>query len=318
MSFTQADIRQGKYLVTGATGRTGRIVVRKLQEAGASVRALVHSTNPDEQLPGVEYVSGDYQDMDSLMSACDGVDWVIACVGAQSASRGLHLIEAVEYQGTVNLTNAAGANGVRHMSLISVRGADTRWDFYPVYPAKARADQHLLDARVAGTVFRPGGMIDTSGELFLRMVHGVRSGNSMTIYGTANQPMLFIFLEELADFLIHAHLERRAYNKIFELGGPGNMTRAEFWDTFQAVLGVVPNVKYVPVDEIVPLREAAEKEENWATAHQLAREEIGGRSTSPATPMNIYGRLFGVTQRDFRLWLIGVLRRAAAADARDR
>ena len=318
MTFTKDEIARGKYLVTGATGRTGSIVVRKLREAGASVRALVHSTNPEEHVPGVQYVSGDYQDMDSLMTACQGIDWVIACVGAQSATRGLHLIEAVEYQGTVNLTNAASANGVRHMSLISVRGADTRWDFYPVYPAKARADQRLLDARVAGAVFRPGGMIDTSGEQFLRMVHRVRSGASMTIYGTADQPMLFIFLDELADFLIHAHLERRAYNNIFELGGPGNMTRAEYWATFQEVLGVVPNVKYAPVDEIVPLRKAAEKEENWAAAHQLAREEIGGRNTSPAAPMNIYDRLFGVKQRDFRLWLIGRLRQAATADVWDR
>ena len=317
MTFTQAEIAQGNYLVTGATGRTGSIVVRKLRHAGASVRALIHSTNPEEPLPGVTYVNGDYQNMDSLMSACDGIDWVIACVGAQSASRGLHLIEAVEYQGTVNLTNAANANGVKHMSLISVRGADTRWNFYPVYPAKARADQHLLEARVAGTVFRPGGMIDTSGDMFSRMVYRVRTGGSIKIYGTQDQPMLFIFLDELADFLINAHLERRAYNEIFELGGPGNMTRAEFWATFQEILGVVPNVKYAPVDEIVPLREEAEKAENWAAAHQLAREEIGGRNTSPAAPMNIYDRLFGVTQRDFRLWLVGVLRKAAATGAWD-
>ena len=313
MPFTQQEVAQGNYLVTGATGRTGSIVVRKLREAGANVRALVHSTIPEEPVEGVDYVEGDYQDKDSLVKACEGIDWVIACVGAQSAARGLHLIEAVEYQGTVNLTEAASANEVKHMALISVRGADTRWDFYPVYPAKARADQNLIDARVAGTVFRPGGMIDTSGDLVRRSAHTVRTGGAMTIYGAPDQPMVFIFLDELADYLIHAHLERRAYNEIFELGGPGNLTRAEYWALFEEYLDVKPNVRYLPVEEIVARRQAAEKERNWPVAHQLAREEIGGRSDTSAPPMNIYSRLFDVKQRDFRLWLIGILRSIKAS-----
>ena len=107
MPFTPQDIAQGNYLVTGATGRTGSIVVQKLRDAGASVRALVHSTIPEEPVDGVQYVQGDYQDKESLLAATQGIDWVIACVGAQSATRGAHLIEGVEYQGTVNLTEAA-------------------------------------------------------------------------------------------------------------------------------------------------------------------------------------------------------------------
>lgn len=314
MPFTQQDIAQGNYLVTGASGRTGSIVVQKLRDAGANVRALIHSTIPENPVDGVEYVEGDYEDKDSLLAATQGIDWVIACVGAQSATRGAHLIEAVEYQGTVNLTDAASENGVKHMAIISVRGADTRWDFYPVYTAKARSDQHLLDARVAGTVFRPGGMIDTSGEIVRRQAYTVTTGGAMTIYGTPDQPMVFIFLDELADYLIHAHLERRAYNNIFELGGPGNLTRAEYWALFQEYLGVRTNVRYLPVDEIVARRQAALREQNMPLAQQLAREEIGGRSESGHPPMNIYGRLFDVKQRDFRLWLIGILKSAKAAE----
>ena len=314
MPFTQQDIAQGNYLVTGASGRTGSIVVQKLRDAGANVRALVHSTIPENSVDGVEYVAGDYEDKDSLLAATEGIDWVIACVGAQSATRGLHLIEAVEYQGTVNLVEAASENGAKHMALISVRGADTRWDFYPVYTAKARSDQRLIDARVAGTVFRPGGMIDTSGAIVQRQIYTVTTGGAMTIYGKPDQPMVFIFLDELADYLIHAHLERRAYNNIYELGGPGNLTREEYWALFEEYLGVKTNVRYVPVDEIVPRRQAALREQNMPLAQQLAREEIGGRSESGHPPMNIYSRLFGVKQRDFRLWLIGILKSARSED----
>ena len=214
----------------------------------------------------------------------------------------------------MNLVEAASENGAKHMSLISVRGANTKWDFYPVYTAKARSDQRLIDARVAGTVFRPGGMIDTSGAIVQRQIFTVTTGGSITIYGKPDQPMVFIFLDELADYLIHPHLERRAYNNIYELGGPGNLTREEYWALFEEYLGGKTNVRYVPVDEIVPRRQAALREQNMPLAQQLAREEIGGRSESGHPPMNIYSRLFGVKQRDFRLWLIGILKSAKSED----
>ena len=66
-------IQEGTYLVTGASGRTGSQVVLKLVDAGARVRAPVHNSQPEELANlGVEYTSGDYQDVDSLVKACDG------------------------------------------------------------------------------------------------------------------------------------------------------------------------------------------------------------------------------------------------------
>lgn len=312
--ITAESISIGNYLVTGATGRTGRIVVEKLQQAGANVRALVHST-PTDGMPteGVEYVEGDYQDKESLLRACQGIDWVIAAVGAQAAFRGLDLIEKVEYQGTANLADAAKEQGVHHLSLISVRGADTRWDFYPVYPAKARAEQHLIESGVPYTIFRPGGMIDTTGAMFKGMANRAKSGEQITIYGESDQAMAYIFLDELADYLIHSHLEPRARNGIFDLGGPGNLTRAEFWDFVGETLGVEAKVEYKSPDEIVPLREEAEKAKDMPKAHALAREEVSGRSDRPMPPMNIYGRLFDVQQRDFKQWLLGILRESSAS-----
>jgi uncharacterized protein YbjT (DUF2867 family) len=69
-------------LVTGATGRhggTGSQVVRRLREAGMSVRVLVHRRDervvPLEEL-GAEVVVGDMHDRASLLPALDGVDLV--------------------------------------------------------------------------------------------------------------------------------------------------------------------------------------------------------------------------------------------------
>ncbi|MBI4236080.1 MAG: SDR family oxidoreductase [Chloroflexi bacterium] len=300
--------RDGTYLVTGATGRTGSHVVRRLVREKARVRALVHTT-PADNLPreGVQYVQGDYQDPDSLLRACEGVDWVIATVGAQAASRGLDLAEKVEYQGTVNLTNAAKAQGVRHLALVSVRAASAEWTFYPVYVAKARAEEHLRWSGLPYTILRPGGIIDTGGALFRGMADRVRKGEAITVYGTPDQPTVWVFLDELAEFCINAHLVRRAWHKTFDIGGPASPTRAELWGLIGRLAGAEPKVDYRPADEVVPLREAAERARDWPRAHQYAREEIAARFMQPAPDMGIYDRLFGVKQRDFERWLLGVL-----------
>jgi uncharacterized protein YbjT (DUF2867 family) len=280
--------------------------------AGAQVRALIHSTAPDD-LPkhGVEFVQGDYEDLDSLRAAARGVDYVIATVGAQSASRGLDKIEKVEYQGTVNIADAAKAEGVKHLTLISVRAASKEWSFYPVYPAKARSEDHLIESGLPYTILRSGGIIDTSGAMFKGMAKRVAEGEKIRVYGNAGQPTVFIFLDELADFCISAHLDRRMQNRIFELGGPISPTRAEFWDYLGSIVGQEPDIEFMDPDEAVPLREAAEKAAEWPKAHQFAREEVAGRSTAPAPDMRMYDRLFGVKQRDFKLWLLGVLRDGA-------
>ena len=312
MATADTDIAQGRYLVTGATGRTGSHVVRKLVQTGAQVRALVHST-PADHLPreGVEYVQGDYENADSLLAAAQGVDYVIATVGAQAAQRGLDKVEKVEYQGTANMVDAAKAQGVRHMTLVTVRSASREWSFYPVYPAKARSEDHLAASGVPYTILRPGGIIDTAGALFKGMAKRVAEGETFRLYGSAGQAMVFIFLDELADYCINAHLDRRTWNGTFDLGGPVSPTRAEFFGHIGAIIGKKPQVEYRDPDELVPLREAAEKTEDWPRAHQFAREEISGRFTAPAPDMRLYGRLFGgVKQRDFKLWLLGVLRDA--------
>jgi uncharacterized protein YbjT (DUF2867 family) len=68
--------RPGAVLVTGATGRVGRLVVDELLRAGAPVRALTR--RPDQMaLPAdVEIVGGDLTVPASLDAALDGVDTV--------------------------------------------------------------------------------------------------------------------------------------------------------------------------------------------------------------------------------------------------
>jgi uncharacterized protein YbjT (DUF2867 family) len=60
-------------LVTGATGRVGRLVVDELLRAGASVRALTRRPDQAALPAGVEVVAGDFAVPESLDAALEGV-----------------------------------------------------------------------------------------------------------------------------------------------------------------------------------------------------------------------------------------------------
>src|SRR3954447_22520680 len=61
-------------LVTGATGRVGRVVVELLADAGVPVRALTHRTEAAATLPAnVDVVTGDLTVPESLDAALQGV-----------------------------------------------------------------------------------------------------------------------------------------------------------------------------------------------------------------------------------------------------
>ena len=74
-------------LVTGATGRIGGQVIDQLLDSGVPVRALVR-TLPEAALPsGVEVVTGDLGEPESLDGALAGVGAASRIWAATSCSR---------------------------------------------------------------------------------------------------------------------------------------------------------------------------------------------------------------------------------------
>src|SRR5207249_1540194 len=63
-------------LVTGATGRIGRLVVDRLLDEGVPVRALTRRPETAGLPAGVEVVSGDFTAPESLDAGLAGVDTV--------------------------------------------------------------------------------------------------------------------------------------------------------------------------------------------------------------------------------------------------
>lgn len=72
-------------LVTGATGRVGRVLIRKLLLRGYTVKALVRRESDVEVLPGlVQVIVGDVGDKETIQNAMAGVNKVIYCASAKT------------------------------------------------------------------------------------------------------------------------------------------------------------------------------------------------------------------------------------------
>lgn len=104
-SLFEDDDQPPEVLVAGATGETGRIIVRKLVLRGYRVRVLVrdlYSSTLDLLGTGVSFVKGSLDDYESLLEATGDVDKIVCAVGARSVEEA----EQIEYDGVARLIRA--------------------------------------------------------------------------------------------------------------------------------------------------------------------------------------------------------------------
>lgn len=139
-------------LVTGATGSQGGSVVQALLKQGHQVRGMTrNAASPAaEQLrkQGVEMVSGDFTDQESLARAASGVDTIFAMTTPFEEG-----VERETAQG-IAITEAARAAGVGHLVYSSVASAD-RATGIPHFDSKYEVEKHIVSSGVPYTIIAP-------------------------------------------------------------------------------------------------------------------------------------------------------------------
>jgi uncharacterized protein YbjT (DUF2867 family) len=132
-------------LVTGGTGRLGRIVVPLLSAAGHSVRILsrVQRTGPGLH---VSCAVGDLITGAGLSEAVAGIDAIVHL----ASDPGNALV--VDVEGSRRLVHAAAVSGVSHLIVVSIVGVDRIP--YPYYRRKFQAEQVITDGPVPFSILR--------------------------------------------------------------------------------------------------------------------------------------------------------------------
>jgi len=102
-------------LVVGATGQTGKHVVRDLVKRNIGVTALVRNREKAQELlpSGVDFVLGDVTQPDTMTEAISRCNILICATGATPSFNFTDPYQ-VDYQGTKNLVNLAKENNIDH------------------------------------------------------------------------------------------------------------------------------------------------------------------------------------------------------------
>jgi uncharacterized protein YbjT (DUF2867 family) len=127
-------------LVTGGTGRLGRLVVPLLRDAGYHVRIL--SRGSHESRDGTEYVTGDLLKNEGIEPAVEGAEIIVHLAGASKGDE----------EATRNLVRSASRAGVQHLVYISAIGADRvplGW-----FRSKLGAERAVADSGLPWTTLR--------------------------------------------------------------------------------------------------------------------------------------------------------------------
>src|SRR5579859_788721 len=150
--------RQGKILVTGATGTVGRQVAALLADAGCEVRALVRDPDAAGPRPGIEAMPGDLTEPHTLHAPLDGADavflvWPFATAEGMSA---VLEVVAEHARRVVYLSSAAVRDHEQRAErLISQTGLE--WTFLRPHVFAANALRWAAQVRAEGAVRGPYG-----------------------------------------------------------------------------------------------------------------------------------------------------------------
>lgn len=120
VNAVQSDLARPNLLVLGATGGTGRLIVKQALARGFAVRALVRSPAKASGLEGAEVFIGDARDEAVLRKALVGMDAVVSALGTPvSPFKEVTLLSSA----TMALVNAMKAAGVSRLVCITGMGA---------------------------------------------------------------------------------------------------------------------------------------------------------------------------------------------------
>jgi len=221
--------------VAGATGRTGRVIVKELIGQGYQVTAFARDGAASlEAMPNMRWVEGNVRDIDSLRRAMTGADYVVSAIGA-GASTGPNSSEFVDFAGTRNLADVAKEIGARQFVLIGSGRTGPHIDHsthtnggYTRY-FKTKGEQYLKASGVPYTILGAAGLVEKpGGQAGIRMFSRIEYDATTK----TTDEMVIIAIPDIASVVAAALKEPASRNKAFAIMNdplrPMNAWRSEF------------------------------------------------------------------------------------------
>lgn len=264
-----------KALVTGAAGFIGSHVARHLLDLGIQVVALDNlSGGYRENVPvGARFILMSVTDYEGLRAlfAAERFDYVyhLAAYAAEGLS---HFIRRYNYEtnliGSVNLINLSVLHGVKcfvFTSSIAVYGANQlpmTEDLIPQPEDPYGISKYAVELDLAAAhhqfgldyiIFRPHnvyGEHQNIGDKYRNVIgifmNQALQGLPLTIFGDGTQTRAFSYIDDVAPVIARSVLNSAAYGQVFNVGGDQPYTVNELALAVCEVMGVTPNLQYLP------------------------------------------------------------------------
>lgn len=240
-----------RVLVSGGTGFLGETMREVLRDAGYAVKLLVRSSRDAGRLQdlGFETALGDVEDPQSLFIAMSDVDAVINLVAIVKETKDV-TFERINYQGTVNLVNAAHQASVDRFIQMSAIGAANLPDFPYLY-TKWRAENYVRDRIPDWTIFRPSIIFGPSREghfqFVAQLADVLRAAPVTPVAGDGRALFQPIHAGDVSAAFAAAVRDGSTSGQTFELGGPDVLTYREMLDEVARALGISKPAVNVPI-----------------------------------------------------------------------
>lgn len=245
-----------RILVTGATGQQGGAVVDALLNGGYDVSAMTR--NPDSEkvkalaARGVDIVTGDMDDRESLTEAFRGFDSVFLMGTPYEAG-----VERETAQG-FNAVDAAREAGISHLVYTSVADAD-RNTGVPHFDSKQRVEDHLKESGVPYTIIAPAYFFDNALSPF--SLPGLQDG-AFALAMPADRSLQGVSVKNIGELAALAfEIPDRFFGKRINLAGD-DLNGSGYAEAISSASG--RSIGYFEV----PMEQIREMSEDWALMYE--------------------------------------------------
>jgi UDP-glucose 4-epimerase len=281
---------KGKVLmITGGTGSFGNTVLKRfLSTEVREIRIFSRDEKKQEEMrialndPKLKFYIGDVRDYDSIHQAMKGVDYIFhAAALKQVPSCEFYPMEAVRtnVMGTENVMNAATANGVKRLVVLSTDKA-----VYPINAmgiSKAMAEKLMVaKARMQNegeTVLcatRYGNVMASRGSVIPLFVSQLKEGKPLTVTDP-NMTRFLMSLEDSVDLVLYA-FQHGKQGDIFVQKAPASTVA----DLAQALKELFKKDKPV---RVIGTRHGEKLYESLISREEMAKaKDMGGYYRIPA------------------------------------
>ena len=193
-----------KIIIAGASGNTGKEIIKQLSEKGINFKALTRDINKVESIDGVEWVKGNFDDKNSLINAFQGVEKVYLTVS----------IHPNNLDWMKNIIDACKETKVSHIVKLSVIGASENSDS-EIMRIHAKTDEMIKESEIAYTLIRPNSFYQ---NIFMSIPTIKEKNSIFMLAGDTKQG--YNDLRDVMAVAVKALTESGHGNKIYEITGP--------------------------------------------------------------------------------------------------